>query len=399
MGNPQEAVKSYNEALALQREIGDKSGTSLTLINLGDLLNEGLGRPDEALPLLPGGAVAHARSRAIAAGEALALNNIGVAYLAKGEFSEAQTYFERALDIREQQKVPQEMADTLHNLGETLSRMGKYDQALTRYLSALDARRAAGDTRTAAMESYSIGTIFDYQGRYGAAAKSKGEALQAFREPEAARRLARRDPERRRLQPRAQRSRRRGLEEPRRGARGGARVEELEPRCAGPPVPGGERVLQGRRERRGPHSADEAVQAASRASDRSMDLWARFVAANISAAAQPTKAGGRHARADRPAARRPPAWPICPCTARCSRPTPCSGAATTSRRACWRKRRWRGPRRWGFVSCGREASTSSPPRCDLAETRRPAGTTRPRCNSSRRWRERTAARSSSSAPT
>ncbi len=36
--------------------------------------------------------------------------------------------------------------------------------------------------------------------------------------------------------------------------------------------------------------AGEAAQAASRSSDRSMDLWARFVAANISAVAQPTKA-------------------------------------------------------------------------------------------------------------
>jgi tetratricopeptide (TPR) repeat protein len=36
-GNPQEAEKSLNQALAFQREVGDKSGTSLTLINLGVL--------------------------------------------------------------------------------------------------------------------------------------------------------------------------------------------------------------------------------------------------------------------------------------------------------------------------------------------------------------------------
>ncbi len=34
----------------------------------------------------------------------------------------------------------------------------------------------------AALESYGIGTIFDYQGRYGAAVKSKEEALKAFRD-------------------------------------------------------------------------------------------------------------------------------------------------------------------------------------------------------------------------
>jgi tetratricopeptide (TPR) repeat protein len=138
-------MKSHNEALAIQREIGDKSGVSITLISLGGLLNESLGRPDEALPLFRE-ALSLSREEGDRSGEALALNNIGSAYLSKGEFSEAQTNFERALDIREQTNVPEEMANTLHNLGETLGKMGKYDQALTRYLRALDLRRTDGDT-------------------------------------------------------------------------------------------------------------------------------------------------------------------------------------------------------------------------------------------------------------
>ncbi len=288
LGNPQDAVKSYNEALALRREIGDKSGTSLTLINLGVLQNEGFGRPDEALPLFRE-ALSLLREEGDRGGEALALNNIGVAYLAKGEFSEAQTYFERALDIREQQKVPQEIADTLHNLGETLGRMGKYDQALARYLKALDARRAAGDARTAAMESYSIGTIFDYQGRYGAAGKSKGEALQAFRD------LKRKDfwlgeilsglGYSLALGGRADEASK-SLDE--------AHALAIELKHQGLIA----QVLRFQAENaffKGDAASavrlsGEALQAAARASDRSMDLWARFVAANIAAAATPSKA-------------------------------------------------------------------------------------------------------------
>jgi tetratricopeptide (TPR) repeat protein len=180
-GNPREAVKSYNEALEIWREIGDKSGTSVTLINLANLLSESLGRSDEALPLLRE-ALSIQRDLGNRGGEALALNSIGVVYLAKGQYSDAQTYFERALELRQQTKVPSEMADTLHNLGETLSKMGKYDDALSRYLRAVDLRRTDGDKRGEAIESYSMGTIFDYQGRYGAALKAKGEALQAFRD-------------------------------------------------------------------------------------------------------------------------------------------------------------------------------------------------------------------------
>ena len=114
--------------------------------------------------------------------EGLTINNIGGVYFAKGQFSEAQTQYERALQIREKVGNPRETADTLHNLGETLSKLGRYDQSLSRYLKALELRRAAEDRRGAAIEAYSIGTIFDYQGRYGAAIKSKEEALKTFRD-------------------------------------------------------------------------------------------------------------------------------------------------------------------------------------------------------------------------
>ena len=98
------------------------------------------------------------------------------------EYDDALTYFERALQLREKFKVPGDIADTLHNLAETSTNLGKYDQALTQYLRALELRRAADDKRTAAIESYSMGTVFGYQGRYGAAVKSKEEALKGYRQ-------------------------------------------------------------------------------------------------------------------------------------------------------------------------------------------------------------------------
>ena len=49
-------------------------------------------------------------------------------------------------------------------------------------MRALDLRRSINDTRGAAIESYSLGTLFDYQGRFGAAVNSKQEALKTFRD-------------------------------------------------------------------------------------------------------------------------------------------------------------------------------------------------------------------------
>jgi eukaryotic-like serine/threonine-protein kinase len=181
LGNPREAERSYKEALTLRREIGDKSGLSLTLIDLAALYSDTFGRPADALRLLQE-ALTILRDIGNQNLEARAVNNIGSVYMSRGEYSDAQTYFERALELREKAKAPQETADVLHNLGETLTKMGRYEQALPRYLRALELRRTANDKRTAAVESFGIGMIFDYQGRYGAAVKSKGEALQTFRD-------------------------------------------------------------------------------------------------------------------------------------------------------------------------------------------------------------------------
>ncbi len=180
-GKPRDAEQSYHDALKLQREIGDKAGIATSLVNLGALLNETLGRPDDALPLLQE-ALKIRRDAGNPANEARVLNNIGNVYLAKGQYSEAQTYFERTLELREKAGVPPgDMADSAHNLGETFSKEGKYDEALAQYLRALSFRRTANDKRGAAIESYSTGNVFDEEGRFGAAVKAKEEALQSYR--------------------------------------------------------------------------------------------------------------------------------------------------------------------------------------------------------------------------
>jgi eukaryotic-like serine/threonine-protein kinase len=287
LGRPKEAIKSYEEALTLQREIGDKSRMSVTLINFGGLLNESLGRPDDALPLLQE-ALSIGRQDGNRSNEALALNSIGTAYLAKGQYSDAQTYFERALELREKANVGNEIADTLHNLGETFSKMGRYDRAVDRYLRALELRRTGGDKRAAAIESYSIGAIFDQQGRYGAAVKSKGDALKAYRETQqrdfwlgeilsgygnSLALAGRMDDAVASLDEAATLGRE--LQNP-------SLIAQVMRFQA-------DRLFYAGDTRAALRLAEQASQATARASDRTQDLWAHAQLAQISAAAQPTR--------------------------------------------------------------------------------------------------------------
>ena len=73
-------------------------------------------------------------------------------------------------------------ADTLHNLAEVSVKTGAYETAQGQYLKALEMWRKIGDRRAAAIELYNLGTLFEYQGRYGAAVQSKADAVKIFRE-------------------------------------------------------------------------------------------------------------------------------------------------------------------------------------------------------------------------
>jgi len=180
LGKPKDALAHYQEALQVRREIGDKRGLADTLLDLGNFYDD-RGDHDQALRMYKE-ALQLERDIGNESLQAIAINNIGAVYFEKSEYEDARTYYQQALQLREKSKVPQDIVDGVHNLAETMARMGQYDQAVTQYMRALELRRSMDDSRGAAMESYSIGTLFDYQGRFGAAINSKQDALKTFRD-------------------------------------------------------------------------------------------------------------------------------------------------------------------------------------------------------------------------
>ncbi len=180
LGKPDQALKSYEEALKLRREIGDRKGAANILIDLGAFYYD-RSQTDKSMELFKESLLLQ-RELGDEQNQALCLNNIGATYFAKGQYQDAITYLQQALQLREKIDTPEEIAETLHSLAETNTSMGQFDQALSHYLRALELYRGTGDKRGAAMVSSSIGTIFIYQGRYGAAINSKEEALKIFRD-------------------------------------------------------------------------------------------------------------------------------------------------------------------------------------------------------------------------
>ncbi|MGO9124490.1 MAG: tetratricopeptide repeat protein [Terriglobales bacterium] len=177
LGKPDAALSSYNQALKLQQEIGAKKEAGDTLNDLGNLYAD-RGELDKALQMFKQ-SLEIQRDAGDQSWQALCLNNIGNTYLKKGESEDALTYLQQALQIREKLNAP-EMADTLHDLGEAYANLGQYDQAMASYMRSLDLYRKAGDKQGAALASLSMGTVFKYQGRLGPAVDALQEAVKAF---------------------------------------------------------------------------------------------------------------------------------------------------------------------------------------------------------------------------
>ncbi|MBZ5681085.1 MAG: tetratricopeptide repeat protein [Acidobacteriia bacterium] len=180
LGKPDAALSAYNDALKIRQEIGAKKEAGDTLIDLGDLYLE-RGQPDKALEMFKQ-SLQIQRDAGDETYQAMCLNNIGSADLQKGENEDALTYLQQALQIREKLNVPGDIAETLHNLGDAYANLGQYDQAMTSYMRGLDLYRKSGDNMGAAVMSNSLGLVFEYQGRLGPAVGALQDAVNGFRD-------------------------------------------------------------------------------------------------------------------------------------------------------------------------------------------------------------------------
>jgi serine/threonine protein kinase/tetratricopeptide (TPR) repeat protein len=178
-GKADSALDNYKQALQLQRDIGVKKEVGDTLIDMG-VLYETKGDYDKALQDYKE-SLQLQRDAGDENYQALCLNNIGGAYLAKGDVDNALTYLQQALQLREKLNVGSDIANTLATVGDVYTTTGKLDEALASYMRALDLYRKAGNAHGAAEQSHQMGLVFEYQGRIGAAVKAMQDAVNGYR--------------------------------------------------------------------------------------------------------------------------------------------------------------------------------------------------------------------------
>ncbi len=108
--------------------MGDRGGEGTTLNNLGGVY-DALGQKQEALTYYKQ-ALAISQEVGDRGGEGTTLNNLGCVYDALGQKQEALTYFKQALAIRKEVGDRGGEGTTLHNIGMIYFHLERYDVAL-----------------------------------------------------------------------------------------------------------------------------------------------------------------------------------------------------------------------------------------------------------------------------
>ncbi|MDB4913804.1 MAG: diguanylate cyclase with repeat [Gemmatimonadetes bacterium] len=143
-GDPERAVALFNQALVIQRALGDNLAIANSLNNIGfvhstDLADytRALGEHLEALKIR--------ESIGDSTTISLSLNNIGIVYGRLRQYAYASKYFDRALAIRRALGNQTRISGTLSNLGDMYLEGGNPARALVVYQEALNIRERSGD--------------------------------------------------------------------------------------------------------------------------------------------------------------------------------------------------------------------------------------------------------------
>ncbi|NOR78457.1 MAG: tetratricopeptide repeat protein [Methanophagales archaeon] len=162
LGEINNALKYFENALKLNEDLGIKEGMAADLGNIGTVYRI-KGELDNALEYY-GKALKLNEDLGIKEGMAIGLGNIGNVYQIKGELDKALEYYGNALKLNEDLGIKEGIAANLGNIGNVYRIKGELDNALEYYDNALKVFKEMGIRIETARTLMNIGDVFVQKG-------------------------------------------------------------------------------------------------------------------------------------------------------------------------------------------------------------------------------------------
>nr|QNO47084.1 photosystem I assembly protein Ycf3 [Methanosarcinales archaeon ANME-2c ERB4] len=175
LGQVEKAIKYYEDALVISREIGDRRGEGADLGNLGRAYSD-LGQVEKAIKYYED-ALVISREVGDRRGEGNHLGNLGNAYYALGQVEKAIEYHEDALVISREIGDRRGEGNTLGNLGNAYYALGQVEKAIEYHEDALVISREIGDRRGEGADLGNLGLAYSALGQVEKAIECYEDAL------------------------------------------------------------------------------------------------------------------------------------------------------------------------------------------------------------------------------
>jgi CHAT domain-containing protein/Flp pilus assembly protein TadD len=180
LGDYQKAIEYHQQCLAIMREIGDRQGEGNALGNLG-LAYRSLGDYQKAIEYQQQ-RLAIAREIGDRQGEGAILRNLGLAYDFLGNYQKAIEYLQQVLAIAREIGDRQGEGAVLGNLGNAYYSLGDYQKAIEYQQQSLAIAREIGDRKGEGNALGNLGLAYHSLGDYQKAIEYLQQVLAITRE-------------------------------------------------------------------------------------------------------------------------------------------------------------------------------------------------------------------------
>jgi CHAT domain-containing protein/Tfp pilus assembly protein PilF len=169
------ALESLQQALSIRRQISDRRGEGETQSLLGEVYNN-LGQPAKALEILKQ-ALAIDKAVSNRLGEGKTHYRLGNVYISLSQQDEALDSLQKALSIHREVRDGISEGRTLQTIGLVYRRQGEYDRAMEFYQQALGINQSIGDVLGQGRTLNGIGAVYYSLGQYPKALEFYQQAL------------------------------------------------------------------------------------------------------------------------------------------------------------------------------------------------------------------------------